>query len=141
MSLRETIIQLCGLNFQTRSKFFKFSIILAHTLFIALNLKFQYYYHTSLFGHPDLLGCITSLSEMLMPILLHTTLIIESFVRTKRDESIQKISNEIQTYLQSDPLTFPMKKFFFLFLLNSTLFMVVAYLVSDSSGEAHKTIK
>jgi hypothetical protein len=125
------VYSICALDLTKNCKFIHLVIIL-HFGYIFMNLRFQYDYHKSLFQHPDLLGSILNLLEMILPLLCHLTIVVESFMHAQKHEEMLRIVAKLNLHFQL--MNFPLLNFIFLFLSNSLIYIPVLYLVNDSIG-------
>jgi hypothetical protein len=108
------------------------------TLFFRVNLWRQYSFHVRLFKHPDVVGNVTNLIEMLSPLLCHSVIILESLCKRKREAKIGQLMRKIQLKLNYDSRcsikTLPLVKFLWLFAINSSIYGLVLGMIWHSIG-------
>jgi hypothetical protein len=109
-------------------------IFFLHLLYIFINLKFQYEFHSQLFIHPDFFGNVTNLIEMLAPVLCHFTIIFTSFVNKSKGCQIAEIQIELCRKLQVK-YCFKFGKFLWLFGINTLLFVIIFAILNDIKGK------
>lgn len=116
---------------------FEFSlklIVIIHLFYIAINLKLQYDFHSILFEHPDILGQVTNLIEMIAPLLCHFTIVAESFTKKTTRSRLQSVQKEIQLEFQINQ-EFKFRKFLSLFVINTLVFVIILGMLGDVKGE------
>jgi hypothetical protein len=121
-------------NQECSRKFSQKFIFIIHLIYIFLNLKFQYDFHSILLLHPDVLGNCTNLIEMIAPILCHFMIVLESVIKTSKGNRIRRIQNKICSDLKMDK-KFNLINFFWLFLVNSFIFLIIFMLLSNIKGK------
>lgn len=106
--------------------------------FFRVNLWRQYSFHVRLFKHPDVVGNVTNLIEMLSPLLCHSVIILESLCKRKREAKIGQLMRKIQLKLNYDSRcsikTLPLVKFLWLFAINSSIYGLVLGMIWHSIG-------
>lgn len=148
MKLIERGYQLAGFDFVERNFFSllgfssgtcAFVVCSLHLAYIGVNLKLQYSYHVKLFGNPDMVGNITNLIEMVVPLFCHLTLVAESFTKRRNEQKLGELTRKIQLKLRCNLhwkcANLPLLKFAFLFAINSSIYVVVPIMVWHSNGE------
>jgi hypothetical protein len=125
----------CGVSGKTCAKL----VFLMHWTYIGVNLWRQFFYHSRLFKHPDFVGNVTNLIEMLAPLLCHWTIVLESFYKRRTEEKIEKLMGKIQLKLDYAPRcsikTLPVVKFLWLFAINSSIYAIVMVMIWHSVGK------
>lgn len=151
MQLIASFYQIIGFDFIEQSFFSVFGIsrkvlvrivFLLHLSFILLNLKYQYNFHLLLFEHPDVVGSITNLVEMILPILCHFVIVAESFCKSRKEEKIKRTMFTIRSTLHHDQsmvANYPILKFIFLVVVNSLIYIAVIMMLSDSHGKCFQS--
>lgn len=148
MTLIRTLNQLAGFDFLEDNffsilglpkKFISLFVFLVHIAFCCINLKFQYGFQLERFKHPDLTGNITTFIEMVLPLLCHLTLVCESLRNRRKEERIRKYIRKIQSSLNCSArfelISLPIVKFFFLFVVNSLIYVAVLVMVFRMASE------
>lgn len=119
-------------------------IALLHLAYIGINLWRQFFFHLRLFKHPDVVGNVTNLIEMLAPLLCHLTIILESLARRRVEEKMEKLMGEIQLKLYYDARSsiksLPLVKFLWLFVINSAIYGIVIAMIWHSVGKRLKLL-
>jgi hypothetical protein len=102
------------------------------------NLWRQYSFHVQLFKHPDVVGNVTNLIEMLSPLLCHATIVLESIYKRKREAQIGELMRKIQLKLnyasRCSIKTLPLVKFLWLFVINSSVYGLILGMIWHSVG-------
>jgi len=137
------IYQFCGLNFINesilgdRKKASLKLALLLHIAYICINLSCQYEYHKMMFDYPDMLGDLTVLFEMTLPLTLHAIIVGESFVKVNKHRKIKQLMKEIrlQLSMQRNWKHSPAAQFAFLFALNTLIYVSVFILVRGTPCE------
>lgn len=108
-----------------------------HLVYICINLKYQIHIQAELFEHLDVVGSITN--EMFLPLFCRFTLVCESFVKQRTEAKIKNLMTEIRSDLNCN-LHFklaclPLRKFSFLFVVNSLIRIAVLIMELKAPGE------
>jgi hypothetical protein len=148
MKLITRIYQICGLDFDGENfssllgiptKFLVLCVLLAHCVYISINLKLQYDLNVELFKLPDAFGNTTNLLEMLLPLLSHFVLVGESFYKRRKHGKIRILMSKIHLHLDYNlhgkSTHLPLVKFLFLFAINSLIFIAVFIMAWRTPGE------
>lgn len=133
------IYQIIGLDFSSplssvSGGFRRKLIIFIHLIYVCGNFKLQYDFHKAIYHHPDFVGNTTNLIEMILPTLCHLTIVLESIASRSTDKKIKILEQEIQRVLKIR-YQFKFKRFCWLFIVNSAIFVLVFALLSDYKGE------
>lgn len=144
MKLFTRIYQLSGIDFfeedffrlcRISSRALARAVFLLHVAFISVNLKYQYSFQVQLFKHPDVVGNITNLVEILLPVICHLTMVLEAFSKRKKQRKIAILIKQIRTTFSSSTTSLPVCKFVFLFAVNSFIYLMVVVMVYHIVGE------
>lgn len=152
MKLMTRIYQISGFDFEV-ANFFKLfglssefatrSVVALHFIYICINLKYQFNFQVQLFKHPDVLGNTTNACEMLLPLLCHFTLILESFYKRQKEERIKNLMTKIRCNLECNLhtklISLPYGKFLALFVVNSLIYVSVLIMVFRIAGKHSAT--
>lgn len=129
------VSHLIGFEFSASSRNFSQKFIaIIHLIYIVVNLKFQYNFHSILLHHPDVLGNCTNLIEMIAPILCHFMIVLEAFAKKSKGNRISKIQQKIRDDLRMEE-NFHFIYFFWLFVVNSFIFVIIFMLLYDIKGK------
>jgi len=128
------VCQALGLNLSQKGCCQKL-IILIHVIYVCGNLKFQFDYHRILYHHPDFVGNTTNLIEMILPILCHLIVVLESFVQSSVEKNLHILTSKARQRLKIHR-RFAFKRFCWLFILNSSIFGLVFALLCEVKGKS-----
>src|SRR5690349_20108654 len=95
-------------------KFLSPFVFIFHVAYIFINLALQYNLQVEIFKHPDITGNITNLIEIVLPVLCHLTLVLESYFKRGKEAKMRKVMKRIQSNLNCNSRSsLPIVKFLF----------------------------